>query len=373
MKANCGRCAKLVTKEGVECEICEGWYHCKCANVSSTTYKAIEEDKAIHWYCSGCSKGVVSIWKKLKERQEALEEEVKRVGEEVKVVKEEVGKVASMKTEMDKDKVKISKLEARVNKLAADQVTKEELNGHKADVDKALSELVEGIKTDLNKASGEHITREEFESVKEELMRVSQKAKETDVKLENTIEAKLVSVKQDVGLEVTQLKKEISQTDARMDGIVKERIDESVQEENEKRLRRANAILFGLDESEETEPAGRIAHDKEGVSDIMRSIRADGEIKQVIRLGKRLERVTGVEIKPRPLKVIFADEKSKNEVLQKARDLKTTQHAHIFIVRDMTPKEREQRKLLVVERERRKGLGEDVLIYQDKVVVRRRR
>ena len=95
--------------------------------------------------------------------------------------------------------------------------------------------------------------------------------------------------------------------------------------------------------------------------------------------GKKPEKGTeetkeeGVEdTKPRPLKVVFCDEPTKNEVLLKARQLRSTKNAHVFIVQDLTPKERQQRKLLVEERNRRKAAGEDVVIYQDKVVTRRK-
>jgi len=54
-------------------------------------------------------------------------------------------------------------------------------------------------------------------------------------------------------------------------------------------------------------------------------------------------------LRPRPLKVVFTDEKTKNELLEKARVLRGTVHAHIFVVQDMTPKERERRKVLVEE------------------------
>jgi len=44
-------CGKEVIKDGVECEVCEKWFHLKCAGVAIGTYKALELDKSLHW-CS---------------------------------------------------------------------------------------------------------------------------------------------------------------------------------------------------------------------------------------------------------------------------------------------------------------------------------
>jgi len=158
-----------------------------------------------------------------------------------------------------------------------------------------------------------------------------------------------------------------------VDDIVKARLDETLQEENEKKLRKNNVIVFGLEESSAAEGEVRNADDTEAMQMILRTARCDGEMKQLIRLGKKPTPAPGEEVRPRPLKVVFADEKSKNELLEKARVLRGTVHAQIFVVQDMTPKERERRKVLVEERNRRKQAGEDVIIFQDKVVLRRRR
>jgi len=51
------------------------------------------------------------------------------------------------------------------------------------------------------------------------------------------------------------------------------------------------------------------------------SARCEGEMKQLIRLGRKLTPVEGQEVKPRSLKVIFTEEKAKNELLEKERVL----------------------------------------------------
>jgi septal ring factor EnvC (AmiA/AmiB activator) len=31
--------------------------------VAAGTYKALQQGKYLHWYCKGCSRGVVNTWK----------------------------------------------------------------------------------------------------------------------------------------------------------------------------------------------------------------------------------------------------------------------------------------------------------------------
>jgi len=64
------------------------------------------------------------------------------------------------------------------------------------------------------------------------------------------------------------------------------------------------------------------------------------------------------------------DEQSKNELLRMARYLKTTKYRNVYIVPDMTTKEREQRRSLVKERDAKKAQGQDMVIYRGKLVTR---
>lgn len=93
------------------------------------------------------------------------------------------------------------------------------------------------------------------------------------------------------------------------------------------------------------------------MSNILSTIRCENaDIKQLIRLRIKSEcTIDGKLRKPRPLKIVLTKEETKNEIMRKARDLKTTKHMDIFIVQDFTPKERQQRKVLMEERDRQKN------------------
>ena len=62
-KDGCGRCSGAVTvkDKGVQCEICEVWFHCKCQGISDETYKVMKKEQSLHWYCAGCEKGFAKI------------------------------------------------------------------------------------------------------------------------------------------------------------------------------------------------------------------------------------------------------------------------------------------------------------------------
>ena len=60
----CGVCSKKVTSidDGVQCEICSAWFHCKCQHVSSKMYDVLGQFKhEIHWFCNGCNEKAGSI------------------------------------------------------------------------------------------------------------------------------------------------------------------------------------------------------------------------------------------------------------------------------------------------------------------------
>jgi len=77
-------------------------------------YRALEMDKALHWYCKGCSRGVVSTWKKLQERQDKLEREFVDLREEVKGMK---GKIVLLESGLDSNKKEWKDLDKRIKQV----------------------------------------------------------------------------------------------------------------------------------------------------------------------------------------------------------------------------------------------------------------
>ena len=64
-KAICKHCIKSVESDelGLECEICENWFHINCEDVSEEEYDFLEAHKILHWYCNSCNKSVANVIK----------------------------------------------------------------------------------------------------------------------------------------------------------------------------------------------------------------------------------------------------------------------------------------------------------------------
>jgi len=115
--AECGTCGKEVVLNGVECEICEKWFHGKCEDITQVTYEVIQQNAALHWYCRGCNNGIVNTWRKIKERQDLLEDDLMQVKQEMKGLKGEVGKMRKLEEELEKERGKVSQLEKKMSAL----------------------------------------------------------------------------------------------------------------------------------------------------------------------------------------------------------------------------------------------------------------
>jgi len=141
-------------------------------------------------------------------------------------------------------------------------------------------------------------------------------------------------------------------------------------EEAEKSRRKTSVIVHGIPESEEADSERRIKDDGDVTQEVLHRIKCDAvNVNQIIRLSKRQE---GPDVKPRPIKMVLESEESKDKVLRGAKNLKNRQEGglnRVFIHQDLTPKERDARKILVMElRNRTANGGRDLIIVDGKIV-----
>jgi hypothetical protein len=334
----CLQCQKEVKGQdsGLGCDMCGDWYHIQCVGIKNEVYKILQKGikmdlGGVHWYCKQCIGAVAKLLKNvggLQKRQDLLEEEL----ETVKLKLTEMTKAVAEVKEVRKDVETLKKAEIKLSRKIDESMEKnaEDMAAWKKGTDANMKVILS-------------------EAVEVEVSKHTQT---------------LVEVK-------TDLKK----TDEKIEGTIRQRVDDNMLEDRERNARKSNVICFGIEESNEEEVDMRINQDRKCMEDILTSLHCDEiDIKQVIRLGKRpsAEDIQNGR-KPRPLKVVFADEKSKNGVLEQARNLRKTQYVGVFMVQDMTPSERQQRKSLVKERDRRKENGEDVVIVQGKILLRKMR
>ena len=125
----------------------------------------------------------------------------------------------------------------------------------------------------------------------------------------------------------------------------------AVSEIEERAKRSSNVMLFNLKESGES--AEEIKRDDEAkLKEIARIMGTKFEALKAIRIGKK---ETG---KTRPLKVIFQSRAERNAVLAKAKNLGTSNEEmakNLVIKMDLTPKQRQEEKQLLSERNKRRN------------------
>jgi chemotaxis regulatin CheY-phosphate phosphatase CheZ len=165
----CGECRKLVTDKGIQCEICELWFHCKCENVAEETYKLMNQDR-VHYYCGRCDKAVGKMLKTVMEvqtRQKKLEDEFHKMQQDIE-------KKNYVRQEQ------IEKLEEKTRKMVKDEIAKrqEEI---KAQVDNSLKKMVttQGEGTLWSEIVAKHVD--------DRFMVISSDLVETKTKIDETV------------------------------------------------------------------------------------------------------------------------------------------------------------------------------------------
>ena len=119
-EVKCPDCSKVVSESdaGIQCEVCEDWFHPKCQKITDDVYS---QNAGVHWYCNGCNKGVAKLFQavaKLQARQDKLEDKVATVSNEVMEMKDDIRQVKDDVNE------KIDVLEGKFESMRTDQVTK---------------------------------------------------------------------------------------------------------------------------------------------------------------------------------------------------------------------------------------------------------
>lgn len=128
----CLNCRKIVREDddGLQCEVCELWFHSGCQGMTSETYRIINQE-GIHWFCKNCDKRVsklVVTVAKIEERQEKMDEELKETRNELKEVKEDVKKVSQKAEEID---IKLETvIEAKLAKTVEEMETRRPENSN---------------------------------------------------------------------------------------------------------------------------------------------------------------------------------------------------------------------------------------------------
>ena len=156
-------------------------------------------------------------------------------------------------------------------------------------------------------------------------------------------------------------------------GAMDKKMREEKEEEAERQKRKTSVIVHGISESKEKESERRVAEDESSISEVFAGFNFKVAVKKVITLGKREE--NGMS-RPRPIKLVLENEEVRNALLKEAKNLKRINEGgldKVFIHQDLTPKEREQRKgLLIVLKERQDKSKKNLMLFQGKIVEKRK-
>lgn len=142
-------------------------------------------------------------------------------------------------------------------------------------------------------------------------------------------------------------------------------------EMQDKDRRKKNVIAYNIPEDEDedgiTDIETRRENDQLHVAELLSELGMHGmNITNLVRLGKRsLDR-------PRLLRLTVGEEKDRNKILSSSWKLKNSgKYEKVFLHPDLTPREREERKILVTELKNRKAHGEqNLVIVNGKIVTR---
>jgi len=334
----CGTCVKLV-EDGVQCEICDQWFHPHCQGISESLYKMLVDYKDdIHWFCQGCRGGaekLLLVMSKLQTKVDRLEDELVRATNEVK--KDFSQKLKDLQSELRKE---IGKEWEQVQSTI-----------------KASQSKMDTVVGELHAKVVEFGDRLEQSDCKADVQEVGDGGAK---KLwSSVVEQKILGVTEDV--------KALKQTTVQ--------ICQDREEQCEIEKRKNCAVIQGLTEPIGDDAETRKRQDKDRITEILHELQCDDvSVNAAIRLGKLPAQG---EAKIRPVKIIFSSEEQKERVLSKAKNLKSKGSLgldRVFIHQDLTPKQRMQRNLLVKELKDRQAAGEQgLIIVNNKIVTRKPR
>ena len=314
----CGSCMKIVLEQenGVLCEICGGWYHCRCQSISEQLYKVLNQySSELHWFCKGCQAGadkLLALFTRMQAKVDRMEEEISRVHSELR--HEIASSVQDLRTDIQKLSKRCDDYESKAQE-------------YRQELESKVADKIEGE----TKASWSEIV-----------------AKEVETRF-STVTA-----------EVTSLHKETCN------------MWQDKKEHDEIERRKTSLIIHGVKEPAAAEAQAAKKEDEDNFMELLDDLGcSDVSVDLMTRLGRR---PSGDDDKPRPVKLVVASENQKDKILRRSKNLRNLnngKYSDVFAHQDLTPNQRERRRQLLQELKTRKDLGETDLVLRNWKIVKR--
>ena len=308
-KSACGVCAKAVLEGelGIECELCEAWFHIECQKIPGILYEHLGRVRGIKWYCQKCDDRVAKVeveQEKLEERQQMLKDGWGKMVEEQEMVKVSLRRV-------------------------------EEQHSGLKELMQSMQKSIEGMKEEVVKVRGVDDLKVEVKNLKGVWgTRVD--------KLEEKFEGR-ANIMTGVGNTRGGL------------GITRD--DRDVAEQIMRYERRDNLIIMGIKEGEDALEVLK------NIGEILEQQIVEGDITNIERVGK------GGEGKNRPVRVIFRNKELKQSLLKIKINLKYSSLNDVYLSPDLTPKQQMLDKSLRDKlKELRKGGNEGYKIKRGEII-----
>jgi hypothetical protein len=117
----CGNCSLGVgnNDHGIQCEICDKWFHIKCQNISEDGYKTLSEISALHWFCQTCDGHfgkILPTLVKMSDRIDTMEIKMDKMRGDIEGFKTKMQKeMEEQKEEMESLRINLAVTEASLN------------------------------------------------------------------------------------------------------------------------------------------------------------------------------------------------------------------------------------------------------------------
>ena len=322
----CIECGDVIDGDAkaLQCEMCsdEVWKCAQCIGLNDKMYQFLESstDHGLHWFCDRCEEIIADGFGPLSNKLLCA---VQKLVEKSDLIEQ---KLCDMTTNVDQQ---IKDATTKLEQLMDDKV-------------KAVESGVANL-----------ITQQQ-----------------------NSNETQACSVE-------TQIKQSLVDVGMVQECVVKAldvKNQEDKEEEMEIKKRATSVIVHGVAESDVADTDQREAEDIDVIAAMMHEIDSDEvKVTKIVRLGKKPTPTTDSDntLKPRPIKLVLESEEQKIQILKRAKNLRLAKEGgweNVFVHQDLTPKQREARKLLLQEMRERVAKGEgDLMIFNGKIIKRRPR
>ena len=316
LAVKCGICEKSVGERdsGVQCEMCEAWFHASCSGVDEI-YSMLGKNENLHWFCNQCSKNV------------------------------------------KKTLLNLARMDDRVNKVELDITTmRSEFDTKIGGVNKEI-EVLRNEKSkvghDLNKLK--EVDDKELSRVSDEIMSVRKQMEEcvnaTNVEEQEATWASVASQQVDVKLGIVD-------SEVQMINKSLEEAKKATVELQDKETRRNDIVMYRVPESTEVTAEARNVQDKRFCEQLLFGLQvgiAEEDIRKVMRLGRRVEpesaRSAESADNARPILIQLGSRTAKNLIMESLYKLKSMEakFRKVVVAHDMTKLERDDCKALVNE------------------------